>query len=224
MSISLILVVQKNTERVQLKLTIYDLTSHHRINTSMYFIAEFYEQNIYKNVSQGQITDYVLQNVYNIKGEYPRDIQRNIRSFYKLHAFRGIQKITMSGKRDVWCYDPKKPLILPSHNIPRHFSKEVCEKALIRSKLSCEICGIKQSSLIELLEFDHWEPYNDGGKSNKTNCVVLCRNCNVYKKNKNALCFVRRILKNIIELNNMFNNRDDSNLKLLLKNIERMEL
>lgn len=56
-------------------------------------------------------------------------------------------------------------------------------------RICCELCGSELKSISEG-HFDHIKPYAKGGKSIKTNCQILCSNCNLRKNDKELNDFV----------------------------------
>ena len=56
-------------------------------------------------------------------------------------------------------------------------------------KICCEICGTELKSINEG-HFDHIEPFAKGGKSIKSNCQLLCSNCNLKKNDKQLSDFL----------------------------------
>ena len=56
-------------------------------------------------------------------------------------------------------------------------------------RICCEICGKELKSINEC-HFDHIEAYAKGGKSIKTNCQILCSDCNLKKNDKELADFL----------------------------------
>jgi hypothetical protein len=64
----------------------------------------------------------------------------------------------------------------------RAFDKRMQREAYERQKGICVKCG--QHFDIEEMEADHITPWCEGGKTDKDNCQMLCRECNRRKSNK----------------------------------------
>ena len=60
-----------------------------------------------------------------------------------------------------------------------HFSRKVL---ILRDNSTCQYCGKKLSA--NQITIDHITPKHRGGRTNYTNCVVSCYNCNNKKGNK----------------------------------------
>lgn len=56
-------------------------------------------------------------------------------------------------------------------------------------RICCEICGKELKSITEG-HFDHIHPYAKGGKSIKSNCQILCSDCNLKKNDKELADFI----------------------------------
>ncbi len=79
-------------------------------------------------------------------------------------------------------------------------------------RICCEVCGKELKSINEG-HFDHIEAYARGGKSIKSNCQILCSECNLKKNDKELADFIldekaRKFLEgsNIDEYNSNKNN------------------
>jgi 5-methylcytosine-specific restriction endonuclease McrA len=66
----------------------------------------------------------------------------------------------------------------------RYIQKSVKDKVRQRDKNKCRICG--KSS--EYMEFDHLTPYSKGAPATVENIQLLCRKCNLEKRNKTPKC------------------------------------
>lgn len=205
---------------ISLNLEITTLTQYHKTTIS-YCIAEFFEAHQFQNVTQGDITEFVNEEYKKKNGKYPRDLQRGVRLFYEQHAINGVNKITTDNKKDIWCYNPRNPVVLTNYGNERNFDDTVKKQVLCRAKNSCEICGLKQSSVKEKMEFDHWISFNHGGTNDVDNCVLLCRKCNGYKKNHSGMAIVRILLKNVMKLDHQVLKTNNQTHSTILELIEK---
>jgi hypothetical protein len=71
---------------------------------------------------------------------------------------------------------PKKP----SRYIPKHVKEAVRE----RDRGRCRICG----RVSEYMEFDHMTPYSKGAPATVDNIQLVCRKCNIAKRDKTPKC------------------------------------
>jgi hypothetical protein len=173
-----------------------DLRTFHKANSQLWLIADFFENNIGKIIPQKQISYEYSKKWFEKTGNQVGDVQRQIRNFFGKHKLHGLNYI---GK-GIYHYDPisKQNLITENNLNPRNFSFFVQKEAQLRSKKKCELCG---TNINKNEEYDHWIPYSYGGKSVLENCVVLCRNCNLKKKDKNEFNIILKFIKNINKIN-----------------------
>lgn len=64
----------------------------------------------------------------------------------------------------------------------RTFSDKVKREVYEKQKGTCPLC--KQEFAIEEMEADHIDPWSEGGKTDKENCQMLCRQCNRRKSDR----------------------------------------
>lgn len=120
----------------------------------------------------------------------------------------------------IYIYNPilKTNLITEESDLnPRNFSLKIQLQVLERSKKKCELCGC---NINKSEEYDHWIPHSYGGKSILENCVVLCRSCNLKKKDKNEFNIILQFIKKI----NKINKESSFNIKYNLKKIDTINI
>lgn len=66
----------------------------------------------------------------------------------------------------------------------RHIPKYVKEAVRQRDGRHCRICG----NASEYMEFDHITPYSKGAPSTIENIQLICRKCNLAKRDKTPKC------------------------------------
>lgn len=66
----------------------------------------------------------------------------------------------------------------------RYIPKHVKEAVQARERGRCRICGGKS----EYMEFDHMTPYSKGSPATADNIQLLCRKCNLAKRDKTPKC------------------------------------
>jgi hypothetical protein len=75
---------------------------------------------------------------------------------------------------------PMRHLTKQSRYIPKH----VKEAVRTRERGRCRICGAKS----EHMEFDHMTPHSKGSPATLDNIQLLCRKCNLAKRDKTPKC------------------------------------
>jgi hypothetical protein len=68
----------------------------------------------------------------------------------------------------------------PSRYIPKRVKEAVRE----RDEGRCRICG----RVSEYMEFDHMTPYSKGAPATVDNIQLVCRKCNIAKRDKTPKC------------------------------------
>ena len=66
----------------------------------------------------------------------------------------------------------------------RYIPKHVKEAVRVREGGRCRICGNKS----EYMEFDHMTPHSKGSPATVDNIQLLCRKCNLAKRDKTPKC------------------------------------
>ena len=66
----------------------------------------------------------------------------------------------------------------------RYIPKQVREAVKIRDRDRCRVCGSKS----EYMEFDHITPYSKGAPASVANIQLLCRKCNLKKRDSTEKC------------------------------------
>lgn len=108
-------------------------------------------------------------------------------------------KLSMSDKVDVFKYhdnwtvssiteDHKVPSIVITKKYVKLKSKINYTRAniFLRDGYTCQLCGEKHNSM-RGLSLDHVVPRSKGGKSNWTNMVTACKDCNARKGNNASI-------------------------------------
>lgn len=187
-----------------------DLRSFHNDpNTQIWLIADIFENNIGKILQQKQISYEYSNRWFEKTGNHVGDVQRQIRTFFGKHKLHGLNCI---GK-GTYVYNPilKTNLITEkSDTNPRNFPLKIQLQALERSKKKCELCGC---NINKNEEYDHWIPYSYGGSSILENCVILCRYCNLKKKDKNEFNIILKFIKNFNKINKHTTFNTEYNMK-----------
>jgi len=199
-----------------------DLRDLERKNTQMFYIATIFENNIDKEIQQSEIGKQYSEMWFKEKGKFPGDIQRQIRTYYDKRKLYGIEQI----KYGLYRYKPilkkinndvlnnvslnnislnNNVLTNDVSNNSRNFANSIKLQVLERSKNKCEICNQPfnpqfNQTLNQDREYDHWIPYSKGGLSTLENCVILCRNCNLKKKDHTPFYIVWKHIRNIYKI------------------------
>ena len=66
----------------------------------------------------------------------------------------------------------------------RYIPKHVKDAVRTRERGRCRICGVKS----EYMEFDHMTPHSKGSPATEDNIQLLCRKCNLAKRDKTPKC------------------------------------
>lgn len=94
-------------------------------------------------------------------------------------------------------------------------------------RICCEVCGKNLRSINEG-HFDHIESFAKGGKSTKSNCQILCSDCNLKKNDKELADFIldekaRKFMEGIdINQDTLINQKEITNFKNKNTNLEEM--
>lgn len=93
-------------------------------------------------------------------------------------------------------------------------------------RICCEVCG-KELRTINEAHFDHIEAFARGGKSTKSNCQILCSDCNLKKNDKELADFIldekaRKFLEGSISQDAIINKKENANLENINKNLEEI--
>ena len=132
-----------------------------KITTTKYIIADIFERNQNKLLSQKEITTEYGNKWYSIKGSLPGDLQRGLRTFYDKAKLFGVNKIG----HNQYIYKPiiQSTNIICEKDTTRTFTSRLREKIIDKYNRKCAYCKNDTKYVKEVI--DHWIPHNDNGKT-----------------------------------------------------------
>ena len=188
------------------------LSSAHRRNTQLWYIAKIFETYPEQWISGNSINTKYVGMVFFMQGQQfgysdaktseiindprfaiPGDVQRQLRTFYDTHNKNGISfRFTGKGKSKEYYFEPSAEVVTLTKP-KRMFTDEV--KDIVRERCSnkCECCGNTEYEMCS----DHWRSYHHYYEeypniTTEGNCVWLCETCNIIKKDRSAIHLVRK--------------------------------
>ncbi len=180
-------------------------------NSYNYLIAEFFEQNTNKIISAIEINTYWSLIILEKRKHLPGDVQRTLRNFYTKYKIYGIEKINLRN----YFYTPQKLNTITYNNLTKRNFKIKDKKDIYNSYNGlCGFCNTKLKFNNSL--FDHLIPHSKNGNSDINNCILICENCNLIKKDKDAFKIIYNHAKRIEKIYNN-KNIDIKNLEFYQK-------
>ena len=138
-------------------------------------LKKYFQTNPDKELSTGEITDWIMEKYFDIHGKIPKDVGRDIRH---LGGAGFISKV----RKGVWKYSADEE----QNNKLVNFSKTIIEAIFYRDGYKCVFCGRGKEDGVEICA-DHIYPRSKGGKSTIENGQTLCYEHNTLKNDYSQL-------------------------------------